>query len=256
MNISQILGQLANVRKSGSGWTALCPAHEDKRNSLSITEGSDSRILVKCFAGCIFGDLAAKGWNLSDLFPQSNGNGNGSRKPSPRIVAEYDYPDERGDLLYQNVRYQPKDFRQRRPDGNGGWTWNLDGVRRVPYRLPEVIAASDVLFVEGEKDADSGKALGITSTTSGAVGSWRAEFSEPLRGKRSPSFPMRTHLAGNMGSGSHIACRKSRMGQSARATRAKDLSAWLEREGTREALLDLIHAAPEWTARSVDAARC
>ena len=132
MNISQILGQLANVRKSGSGWTALCPAHEDKRNSLSITEGSDSRILVKCFAGCTFEKIcAAKGWNLSDLFPQSNGNGNGSRKPSPRIVAEYDYPDERGDLLYQNVRYQPKDFRQRRPDGNGGWTWKLDGVRRV-----------------------------------------------------------------------------------------------------------------------------
>jgi hypothetical protein len=39
------------------------------------------------------------------------------------------------------------------------------GVRRVLYRLPGVIAASDVLFLEGEKDADTGKALGITSTS-------------------------------------------------------------------------------------------
>ena len=117
MNISQILAQLANVRKSGRGWTARCPAHEDKRNSLSITEGSDSRILVKCFANCTFeGICAAKGWKPSDLFAQTNTNGNGSRKPSPRIVAEYDYRDERGELLYQNVCYEPKDFRQRRPD--------------------------------------------------------------------------------------------------------------------------------------------
>jgi putative DNA primase/helicase len=190
MNISQILGQLANVRKSGSGWTARCPAHEDKRNSLSITESSDGRILVKCFADCTFeGICAAKGWKHSDLFAQTNGNGNRTPKSSPRIVAEYEYRDERGELLYQNIRYQPKDFRARRPDGNGGWIWNLDGVRRVLYRLREVTAASDVLFVEGEKDADAGKALGMASTTSGAVGSWREEFSEPLRGKRITIIP-------------------------------------------------------------------
>src|ERR1700737_3378329 len=146
MNVSQILGQLANVRKSGSGWNARCPAHEDKRNSLSITEGSDGRILVKCFANCTFEKIcAAKGWKASDLFAQPNGNGNGSRKSSPRTVAEYDYRGESGELLYQIVRYEPKDFRQRRPDGKGGWTWKLDGVRRVLYRLPEVITASDVL---------------------------------------------------------------------------------------------------------------
>ena len=54
-----------------------------------------------------------------------------------KIVKTYDYKDESGQLLYQVVRYEPKDFRQRRPDGQGGWIWNLQGVRRVLYRLQE-----------------------------------------------------------------------------------------------------------------------
>ena len=38
--------------------------------------------------------------------------------------------------------------------GSQAWIWNLDGVRRVPYRFSEVIAADTVFVVEGEKDAD------------------------------------------------------------------------------------------------------
>ena len=92
MTIPQILGQLANVRQSGSGWTSRCPSHEDKKNSLSITEGNDGRTLLKCFAGCTFEEIcAAKEWKASDLFARPNGNGNGSRKLSRRIVSEYDY---------------------------------------------------------------------------------------------------------------------------------------------------------------------
>jgi len=61
-----------------------------------------------------------------------------------RIIATYDYKDESGKLLYQAVRYEPKDFRQRRPDGKGGWIWNLEGVRRVLYRLEELLRAGVV----------------------------------------------------------------------------------------------------------------
>jgi putative DNA primase/helicase len=63
-----------------------------------------------------------------------------ARAGSKRQVATYDYKDEAGDLLYQVVRYEPKDFRQRAPDGNG-WKWKMPGVRRVLYRLPEVVEA-------------------------------------------------------------------------------------------------------------------
>src|SRR5262245_55268962 len=84
--------------------------------------------------------------------------------PPRRVVAVYDYRDEDGRLLYQTVRYEPKDFRQRRPDGQGGWVYRLDGVRRVLYRLPELNTADrsrPVFVVEGEKDADRLAALGV-----------------------------------------------------------------------------------------------
>src|SRR5512143_3457336 len=67
-----------------------------------------------------------------------------------RIAAIYEYRDEHGNLLFQTLRFEPKDFRQRRPDGNGGWIWNLDGVRLVPYRLPEWKDKPYVYIVEGE----------------------------------------------------------------------------------------------------------
>ena len=59
-----------------------------------------------------------------------------------RIVKEYDYTDENGTRLYQVVRFEPKDFRQRRSDGNGGWIWK-GPERPVPYKLPELIASGN-----------------------------------------------------------------------------------------------------------------
>ena len=78
----------------------------------------------------------------SELFPPRgmNGNGNGHHG-KPQIVATYDYCDANGGVLYQAVRYKPKDFRQRKPDGKGGWEWNMQGVDRVLYRLPELLRA-------------------------------------------------------------------------------------------------------------------
>src|SRR6516225_8942013 len=84
-----------------------------------------------------------------------------------RIVAAYDYRDESGELLFQVVRFEPKDFRQRRPNGHGGWTCQVKGTRQVPYRLPELIAASletPVWIVEGEKDVDRLASLGFAAT--------------------------------------------------------------------------------------------
>jgi len=105
---------------------------------------------------------------------------------APRlIVAKYDYVDAAGDLVYQVVRWMPKTFRQRRPDGAGGWIWNLDDVRLVPYRLPDIRAATDVVVVEGEKDADALAALGICATTKPmGSGSWPEELTPYFEGKR------------------------------------------------------------------------
>ena len=109
------------------------------------------------------------------------GGGNNS---SPELVATYDYTDESGNLLYQTCRYQPKDFRQRRPDGKGGWIWNLDGARRVLYRLPEVLKAQTLCVAEGEKDCDNLAKLGFVATTNPlGAGNWRDVYSETLCGK-------------------------------------------------------------------------
>ncbi|MEO0359519.1 MAG: DUF3987 domain-containing protein [Pseudomonadota bacterium] len=115
--------------------------------------------------------------------------GDGAQTTSgPRIVATYDYRDERGELIFQVVRRDPKDFRQRRPDRRGDWIWSLKGVRRVLYRLPELLAAdpaAPVFIVEGEKDADRLAALGLVATTNaGGAGKWRAEYGDALRGRR------------------------------------------------------------------------
>ena len=75
----------------------------------------------------------------------------GTSKPWSDGPIDYNYTDEKGNLLFQTVRYDPKRFSQRRPNGSGEWIWNLQGMRLVLYRLPEVVAASHVLIVEGGK---------------------------------------------------------------------------------------------------------
>jgi AAA domain len=100
-----------------------------------------------------------------------------------RVVATYDYTDDKGELLYQVVRLEPKDFRQRRPDGKDGWTWSA-GERRVLYRLPELVQFPDasVFVTEGEKDADRVASLGLCATTV-ACGKWTPDCINALAGR-------------------------------------------------------------------------
>lgn len=73
------LVQRVNAKPSGNGWTAKCPAHNDRNPSLSITEGSDGRALVKCHAGCEYtAILDALGMKPHDLFPAT-------AQPTPKV---------------------------------------------------------------------------------------------------------------------------------------------------------------------------
>ena len=132
------------AQRSGSSWMARCPAHDDNNPSLAIRE-VDGKVLLHCHAGCTQRSVIDA---LTD-----RGVWRPERTENPRIVCAYDYTDECGRLLYQVVRYEPKDFRQRRPDGCGGWVWRK-GERQVLYRLPEVIEAPIVFVVEGERDVE------------------------------------------------------------------------------------------------------
>ena len=69
--LQEVLSRLEGVKRSGDGYIARCPAHEDRRPSLSITEGEDGRVLLKCHAGCdLDAILAALGLEKRDLFPK------------------------------------------------------------------------------------------------------------------------------------------------------------------------------------------
>lgn len=190
MTVDELLARLQGVRRSERGWEAHCPAHEDQRRSLTVAVGDSGALLLKCHAGngCRVEQIvAALGLTMPDLFPRDGRQAGGTRRERRQIVAAYDYRNEQGTLLFQAVRYDPKGFTQRRPDGNGGWIYNLDGVPRVLYRLPELLAAdpaATVYVVEGEKDADALAALGLVATTNAAgAGKWRAEYADALRGR-------------------------------------------------------------------------
>lgn len=150
-------------RHSGTGWSAKCPAHPDKAPSLSVSEGADGKALLNCHAGCRHDDVAkALGLTEKDLFPPPD-----APPPKAQLVATYPYQDENGVVLYEALRYSPKTFRQRKPVP-GGYEWSLNGVRRVPFRLPELIAnvheGETVFIVEGEKDVLAMTSKGFCAT--------------------------------------------------------------------------------------------
>jgi putative DNA primase/helicase len=246
-NLDSSLARLKGVRRNGSGWQALCPAHEDRNPSLSVHE-RDGRILLFCHAGCTPEAVcSALGIELCELFTDATPQSSGAR-----VAATYDYVDEHGKLLFQVVRYEPKGFRQRRRDGKGGWHWNLSGTRRVLYGLPEVLAAKSVLIVEGEKDVETARKLGFVATCNpGGAGKWREEYSESLRGKRiaiiaDADEPGRKH-AQQVASSLAV---KSASLKVLELPGAKDLSEWVEHGGTRDALLEMIRNTAERNAET------
>src|SRR6266576_3413762 len=127
MTLDELLARLRGVKQTARGYEAFCPAHDDRKRSLTVAVGDSGALLLKCHAGngcSIERIVAAIGITKADLFP-NNGRRPGGERRERRIAATYPYTDEHGALLFQVVRYKPKDFRQRRPDGNGGWSWKL-----------------------------------------------------------------------------------------------------------------------------------
>ncbi len=186
MTLDELLARFPEEPKhSGASWKALCPAHPDNNPSLSITQ-RDGKILLKCHAACATETICERlGIKLSDLTVNSNGHKKQGAEELGPVVAEYNYTDEAGRLLYQVVRFEPKDFRQRRPNGKGGWTWSLGDTRKVLYRLPDVIAADEVFILEGEKDCETARKLSLVATCNPmGAGKWLGAYGESLRGKR------------------------------------------------------------------------
>ncbi len=164
---------LAGAGRPDEHADAQCPAHQDRTASLRVTR-CPAGVLVHCHAGCgIDAVLDALALVRRDLFDDPAARRNGYT-----VVAEYPYRDETGTVLSVKERRWPKGFAQYRPTPGGGRAYRLDGVRRVLYRLPEVlaaVAAGDPVWVtEGEKDADALTRAGVCATT-WPDGAWQPE---------------------------------------------------------------------------------
>jgi len=232
------------TKKEGKNWIALCPFHPDQnRPNLYIDEEKGT---YHCFA------CNKKGFLYNPNYRKSGDRYN------KRIVATYDYKDEQGNLLYQVVRFYPKSFSQRRPDGNNGWIWNLKGISPLLYRLPELIQSTNpVLIVEGEKDVDNLMKWGLTATTSPmGTGKWKASYNKYLKDKEVILMPDHDQPG-------YQHCQQ--IGQSLQGIAGKikwlelpdleekeDISDWIEKGDTEEKLLQLIKQAPDFTLKKYD----
>lgn len=263
MKLETFVGRLKNVKKQGRGFVAQCPAHEDKRASLSVAAG-EKGIVLKCHAGCGAVDiLDALGLKLKDLFPPKPSPESASKpaaKPATgaergRIVAEYDYRDEAGQLLFQVVRFDPKDFRQRRPDADapGGWNWSTAGVRRVLFRLPDVrreldLAPERVVWIcEGEKDVLELVKRGACATcNAGGAGKWQADYNAQLDAARHVVIVADKDEPGRKHAG-QVAAQLARRGREVRVIESptgKDVADFFAGGGRLEDLAKLADDAP------------
>lgn len=180
----------------------------------------------------------------------------GAPRPSPtasngtgrEIVATYDYTDEHGNLLFRVVKYYTKDFRQRQRDGNNGWIWNLEGVRRVLYRFPELVAAAPkqpVFIAEGEKDVDRLRELGLVATTNPmGANKWSPNYSGYLEGRhvvciQDIDVDGREHVE-KVANALHGIAKSVRVLELPGLTeKGADVSDWLDAGGTTEELKEL-----------------
>ena len=246
-----IRSKLANVSRDGK--SARCPAHDDRRNSLALDEGEDGQALLHCHAGCAIEDVvAAKGLTMRDLFPRENG-----KPPTEHLVATYEYKDENGWLLFRKHRYLPKRFVLDR---------KLTGIRRVLYRLPELIAADPqawVFVVEGEKDCDRLVTRGLVATSSPFGASetpsekkWLPEFNQFFRNRRviviPDNDPRGTTFAWYEAEQLLPVAQEVRLIELPNMPPSGDVSDFFDRGGTREQLVEIVNATPKVTELKID----
>jgi hypothetical protein len=146
-----------------------------------LEEGGNVLEMIQRINEC--DENAAKQW-MRDKGILTNGSA-GHTASSRKVVATFSYQDADGRELFQVLRYEPKDFRQRHRKGNE-WVWSVKGLPVIPYKLPqlrEALAMERVIFiVEGEAKCDLLWSWNVPATcNAGGSKKWRAEHAEFLR---------------------------------------------------------------------------
>lgn len=222
-----ILSKLPQAKRCGKNWIARCPAHDDRRASLSIGIGDDGRVLIHCHAGCTPEAVAsALGLALADLMPADGGRIGRSANPRPiqkvskskhreddqevyatshdaigelehrygPYSATWTYHDANGEPVGMIVRWDTAGGKDIRPVSKTAKGWIIGGMPepRPLYRLPELLARpSERAYVcEGEKAADAATTIGLLATTSphGCESAGKADWT-PLAGREVVILP-------------------------------------------------------------------
>jgi DNA-binding transcriptional ArsR family regulator len=178
--VEMVLARLGKVRRSGNGFTARCPAHDDQQPSLTVSAHPDGGVQLHCWVGCTWSAIvSAIGLDPQRLVPpRPTGH---ARRP----IRQHDYTDAAGVVVASKLRWAGRGakFSWVRPDGSRG----LDGLDPGLYRLPEVLDAvregRPIYLVEGERDADTVARFGVTASTGPhGAGTWRPAWTAVLMG--------------------------------------------------------------------------
>ena len=252
------LGPRVVQHKANGEIVCWCPFHPDGQG----TPPHNPNLLIKCgnkgaahVWGCAVCNIGGTLLQLADrlreigIMPPRDGQG-----PSGKPVVTYDYRDEQGLLLYQVIRKPGKVFKQRRPDGKGGWVWDLEGVRRVPYRLPELLASDPAQWVfipEGERDCNNLRLrCHIATTNSGGCGKWREDFGPYFKGRKVAILPDNDDVG--MAHAQDVAGKVAPYAAEVRIVNLPDLPSggdvtdFLKNRHTAEELAALVAVAPVW----------
>ena len=255
------LMRLVAHRLLGEPNAALSTKHE-------FRFGNKGSLAINLSDGTWFDHENQVGGGVLDLIRRENGGNPIEWLCKEKFVEDssfvsWPYHDERAQLLYEACKTVGKRFWQRRPDGRGGWINNLNGVRRVPYRLPELLAGKakgELLFItEGEKDADTLRAWGLRATcNSGGAGKWPANHTEYLREEDVVLLPDHdgigyTHVR-DIGRAAQVVAARTRVlfladhWPEVDAKKGGDLTDGFDAGHSLEEFLALVAAAPEWGA--------
>jgi hypothetical protein len=213
--VARVLSRVQGAKPNGRGWLARCPAHDDRTPSLSIAQGDDGRVLLKCHAGCTHQAIAAAlGIDERELFPPRDGAPPTRTKPMPplrefatareaaeayratlgREAAQWRYLDAEGEPCGLVLRWDREDGSKTiRPVWRFGNAWRQTYPEVRPlYALDRLAESPDarVFVAEGEKCAEVLSTLGLLATTSpaGAQAAGRADWS-PLAGREVVILP-------------------------------------------------------------------
>lgn len=185
MVLSDFLSRLEGVKRQGDQYLARCPAHADKRASLSVGVGDDGKILLNCFARCSTESIvSAMGLEMKDLFADDPKPYNPPKQPTARTKeSEYSYAG--GQLKKIKYRYADgsKSCTWLHMEG-GEWKAGRKGISPGLYMSHRELPVA-VFLVEGERDVDTLKSMDLAAVSlpDGASSKWENSYTETLKNR-------------------------------------------------------------------------